>query len=152
MTPGSSSPVLPATPLSFTQLSTRHSHMHVQQPYHMNIGNTYLFLRGRGCTMQHVGSWFPDQGWNLCTLHLKCGVLTTGLPEKSQHLTLFSPPLHQQGLIVMAHSSDNKNKESMVRQQWQKKKWKRNPAIFIFQMAIQLFQCFTNKLRFCIVL
>ena len=66
--------------------------------------------------MQHVGSRFPDQGWNLCTLLLKCGVLTTGLPEKSQHLTLSPPPLHQQGLIVMAHSSD-KNKESVVQQQ-----------------------------------
>ena len=54
--------------------------------------------------MWHVGSWFPDQGWNLCTLHLKCGDLTTGLPEKSQYLTLFPPPLHQQGLIVKALS------------------------------------------------
>ena len=29
-------------------------------------------------------------------------------------LNSFFPPLHQQGWIVMAHSSDNKNKESMV--------------------------------------
>ena len=31
----------------------------------------------------HVGSLFPDHGWNLCSLHWKHEVLTTGLPEKS---------------------------------------------------------------------
>ena len=38
-----------------------------------------------------VGSQFPDQGWNPYTVRQKCGILTTGLPEKSQHLTLFFP-------------------------------------------------------------
>ena len=37
-----------------------------------------------GHTMQHVRSWFPDQGLNLGPLQCKCGVLTTGLPGKSQ--------------------------------------------------------------------
>ena len=40
----------------------------------------YLFT---GCTMQHVGSQFPDQGLNPCPLHWKPRVLTTGPPEKS---------------------------------------------------------------------
>ena len=34
-------------------------------------------------TIQHVGFQFPSQGSNPCSLHLKQGVLTTGLPEKS---------------------------------------------------------------------
>ena len=39
-----------------------------------------------GCTMQHVGSWFPDQGLNqpLPPPQWKCGVLTTGFPGKFQ--------------------------------------------------------------------
>ena len=35
------------------------------------------------CTTQHVGSQFPNQGLNLCPLHWKHRVLTTGPPEKS---------------------------------------------------------------------
>ena len=35
---------------------------------------------------QHVGCYFPDQGWNHCALHLKCGVLTTCPPGKSLNL------------------------------------------------------------------
>ena len=31
-----------------------------------------------GCTPQHVGSWFPNQGWNLCPLQWKHGALTSG--------------------------------------------------------------------------
>ena len=34
----------------------------------------------------HMRSLFPSQGLNLCPLHWKCGVLTTELPGKSQHL------------------------------------------------------------------
>ena len=34
--------------------------------------------------LQNVGSWFPDQGSNLCPLHCKSGVLTTGPLGKSQ--------------------------------------------------------------------
>ena len=32
----------------------------------------------------HMGSWFPDQGSNLCPPYWKHGVLTTGPPGKSQ--------------------------------------------------------------------
>ena len=40
----------------------------------------FLFF---GCAAQHVGSYFPDQGSNLCPLQWKCRVLTTGLPGNS---------------------------------------------------------------------
>ena len=36
-----------------------------------------------GCTTWHVGSLFPDQESNLCPLHWKHEILTTGLPGKS---------------------------------------------------------------------
>ena len=36
-----------------------------------------------GHAVQHVGSLFPNQGWNLCPLHWELAVLTTGPPEKS---------------------------------------------------------------------
>ena len=39
--------------------------------------------------MRHVGSYFPNQGSNPCTLCWKCGVLTTGPPGKSQKCFLF---------------------------------------------------------------
>ena len=42
----------------------------------------YLFIYLFGRAVQHVGSQFPDQGLNLCPLHWKHGVLTTGLPGK----------------------------------------------------------------------
>ena len=35
-----------------------------------------------GCAKQHVGSWFPDQGLNLCPPHWKNGVPTTGKASK----------------------------------------------------------------------
>ena len=41
-----------------------------------------------GCTAQHVGSQFPDQGSNPCPLQWKCGVLTTGLPGNSSLIFL----------------------------------------------------------------
>ena len=31
-----------------------------------------------GHTSQHMGSWFPNQGWNPCSLPCKHGILTTG--------------------------------------------------------------------------
>ena len=37
------------------------------------------------CTVWPKGSYFPNQGLNLCPLHWEQGVLTTGLPGKSQH-------------------------------------------------------------------
>ena len=38
--------------------------------------------------MQHVGSWFLNQGWNLHPLQRKHRVLTTGSPGKSQTVVL----------------------------------------------------------------
>ena len=38
-----------------------------------------------GCAAQYVGTQFSDPGSNLCPLHWKCGVLTTGLPGKPPH-------------------------------------------------------------------
>ena len=32
---------------------------------------------------RQAGSQCPDRGWDLCSLQWKCGVLTTGPPEKS---------------------------------------------------------------------
>ena len=37
-----------------------------------------------GHNSQHVGFQFPNQGWNPCPLQWKPGVITTGLPWKSQ--------------------------------------------------------------------
>ena len=36
-----------------------------------------------GCAMKHMGSYFPDQGWNSRPLW-KTGILTTGPPGKSR--------------------------------------------------------------------
>ena len=33
---------------------------------------------------QYLRSEFPDQGWKLCPWHWTCGILTPGLPGKSQ--------------------------------------------------------------------
>ena len=41
-----------------------------------------------GCTAQHVGSYVPDHGSNLCPLQQKCGVLTTGLHGKSWYFLI----------------------------------------------------------------
>ena len=38
--------------------------------------------------MQHVGSQFPNQRLNLCSLHWKHGVLTTGPLAKSYYRVL----------------------------------------------------------------
>ena len=35
------------------------------------------------CAVQHVGSYFPKQGLNLCPLRWEPRVLTTGPPGKS---------------------------------------------------------------------
>ena len=37
--------------------------------------------------MWHGGSYFPNQGWNLCLLYWKRGVLTIELPVKSLDIT-----------------------------------------------------------------
>ena len=43
------------------------------------VNGTFLF----DCAGQHVGSSFPDQGPNPCSLQWKRGVLTTGPPANS---------------------------------------------------------------------
>ena len=44
------------------------------------------------CTVQLMGSQFPEQGLNLCSLHQKHRVLTTGLNQwRSPHYFLFQP-------------------------------------------------------------
>ena len=43
-----------------------------------------------GCTAQHVGSYVPDHGSNLCPLQQKCGVLTTGLHGKSWYFLIMT--------------------------------------------------------------
>ena len=50
-------------------------------------GNSYkcfLFFFLVKPHLWHEESWFPNQGSNLCPLHWKHGVLTTGPPGKSQ--------------------------------------------------------------------
>lgn len=42
------------------------------------------------CPMSCVGSWFPDKESNGQPLHLKCGILATGLPGKSHILKLLN--------------------------------------------------------------
>ena len=49
----------------------------------------YLFIF---LTEWHVGSWFHDQGLNLCPLQWKRGVLTTGPPGKSPSANLKLKP------------------------------------------------------------
>ena len=49
--------------------------------YSFPLGHLHFFFFF-GHTMWHLGSWFPDQGWNPCPLHWKHGVWTTGPPGK----------------------------------------------------------------------
>ena len=49
---------------------------------------TFFLFLFFGCTIQQVGSYFPNQGLNLCPLHCKHGVLTTGPPGKSPDTSL----------------------------------------------------------------
>ena len=46
------------------------------------ILNFLLFLNFFGCAMQHVASWFSDQGSNPCPLAVEAWSLTTGLQGK----------------------------------------------------------------------
>ena len=60
--------------------------------YNLMIQQFYFWVQTReissffifGCAAQHVGSQFPDQGWNPRPLQWKRGVLTTGPPRRSQ--------------------------------------------------------------------
>ena len=47
-----------------------------------------LFLKNFWHATKQAGSQFPDQELNLCPLHWKCRVLTTGPPGKSQQQVL----------------------------------------------------------------
>lgn len=49
----------------------------------LNLQFSFFFF---GCSMQYMGSWFPDRRLNLYPLHWKCVVLTTELPRKSLNL------------------------------------------------------------------
>ena len=57
----------------------------------------YHFLFGH--TMQHVGSYFPGQGLNLCRLQWKHRVATTGPPGKSPSLAVTSSAFRSQGRL-----------------------------------------------------
>ena len=57
--------------------------------YDWQIKNFYIFTWPH----RHVESWFPDQESNLCPLHWKCRVLTTGSPEKSCIIHSWKTPL-----------------------------------------------------------
>ena len=48
-----------------------------------SVFNYALFFCCCFLAMRHAGSYFPDQGSNLCPLQWKSGVLTTGPPGKS---------------------------------------------------------------------
>ena len=54
----------------------------------INYKNNSFFFLILGHTAQHVGSQFPNQGSNPCSLQWKRGVLTTGPPGKSLKATL----------------------------------------------------------------
>ena len=47
-----------------------------------------------GHATRYAGSYFPDQGSNLCPLQWKYGVLTTGPPGKSHGQVFFIGPTH----------------------------------------------------------
>ena len=61
--------------------------LHVYQEYYLPVYNKVFFFFFLSfffcCPVQHVGSYFPYQGSNLCPLHWKRGLLTTGPPGKS---------------------------------------------------------------------
>ena len=49
----------------------------------------YVFIHFFGCSVQHVGSQFPNQGLNSSSLRWKHKVLTTGLPGNSLYLFMY---------------------------------------------------------------
>ena len=77
--------------------------------------------------MQHVGSEFPDQGSNLCSLQWKCRVLTTGLPGKSHIIRLFKriynacTPMFTAALFTIARTL--KQPKCPSTDEWIKKMW-----------------------------
>ena len=55
----------------------------------VNIFKINLVFKISGCTVQHVGPQFPDQGSNPCPLQLEAWILTTGLPGKSCFVNIY---------------------------------------------------------------
>ena len=73
-----------------SQLSSEHdsSQISLKLPWlqHSNLISwltVLCFIFFTGCTMQHVGYYFPDQGSNSHPLHWKHRILTTGPSGKS---------------------------------------------------------------------
>ena len=64
---------------------------------------TQLFFFGHA--MQHVGSYFPNQGSNLCPLQWKRGVLTTELPGKSPYSSLIPSLPFSNEVVLFFHPS-----------------------------------------------
>ena len=74
------------------------------------ITRVFLLLFFFGHASRHAGSSFSsssDKGWNPGPLQWKCGVLTTGLPEKSSSLSCSVGDL---GLIPGLRRSPGKGK------------------------------------------
>ena len=56
-------------------------------PYSRSLLVIFFFFFGH--TVQHVGSLYPDQELNLCSLQWKCGVLTIGPARKTLFIKTF---------------------------------------------------------------
>ena len=67
-----------------------------------------LFKKNFGHSSRHVGSWFPNQGWNPRRLqwkHWKCWVLTTGLPWKYLNILFFMQYEHLTHYFQLVYNS-----------------------------------------------
>ena len=60
-----------------------------------------FFKKSFGCTLGHVGSYFPDYGSNPCPLYWKHRVLTTGLPGMSQESIVLENQMARQGRVLL---------------------------------------------------
>ena len=79
---------LPLFTFSFHHLNTGHQKW---SPYWTVLGTPlftyfiYLFVLLFGCTLRHMGSWFPGQGLNLAPLALEVWGLNHWTPGRVQH-------------------------------------------------------------------
>ena len=72
----------------------------------------YLFF---GLTTRHAGSLFPDQGWNLCPIKWKHGVLTTVPPGKSRtEFFLFKKYSREYYIVCFAKKDREGNFEHLI--------------------------------------
>lgn len=55
-------------------------------PTKSNVSHVFIYLCG--CTSQHVGSLFSDQGSSLCSLHWKCAINRWATKEVPTVMTL----------------------------------------------------------------